>query len=80
MPLRLNFIPISSIVPIRQGNPVENLNNMNECDGVTIEDMGMKFSLNGIDNGRLIFKNVKIPRTAMLNKLNQVTEKGEFIS
>lgn len=68
------------IVPIRKGNPVENLNNMNECNGVTIEDMGMKFSLNGIDNGRLIFKNVKIPRTSMLNKLNQVTEKGEFIS
>lgn len=68
------------MVPVRQGNPVDNLGQMNEAPGVTIEDMGMKFSLNGIDNGRLVFSNVKIPRTAMLNKLNQVTEEGEFIS
>lgn len=68
------------LIPIREGNPIDNLNNMNECKGVTIEDMGIKISLNGIDNGRLIFKGVKVPRTALLNKLNQVTEKGEFIS
>ena len=29
---------------------------MQPCPGVTIEDMGHKISLNGIDNGRLIFK------------------------
>lgn len=62
------------------GNPVDNLNKMDEASGVKIEDMGMKFSLNGIDNGRLIFSNVKVPRSAMLDKLNQVTADGTFIS
>jgi acyl-CoA oxidase len=68
------------LVPIRKGNPVDNLNNMDESTGVTIEDMGIKMSLNGIDNGRLFFKNVKVPRSALLDKLNQVTEDGTFIS
>lgn len=44
--------------------------------GVTIEDMGMKLGLNGIDNGRLVFKNVVIPRVNMLNKFNDVTADG----
>jgi len=45
-----------------------------------IEDMGVKMGLNGIDNGRLIFDHVRVPRTAMLNAFNDVNEKGEFIS
>jgi acyl-CoA oxidase len=68
------------LIPIREGNPVDNLDKMAESKGVTIEDMGIKISLNGIDNGRLIFKDVKVPRSALLDKLNQVNEKGEFIS
>jgi acyl-CoA oxidase len=47
---------------------------------VTIEDMGHKMSLNGVDNGRLFFHNVRIPRTQMLNKLNDVTADGKFVS
>lgn len=68
------------MVPIRKGNPVDNLNNMDEQTGVTIEDMGIKISLNGIDNGRLFFHNVKVPRSALLDKLNQVTADGTFVS
>jgi acyl-CoA oxidase len=49
---------------------------MQPKDGVTIEDMGMKLGLNGIDNGRLVFKNVVIPRVNMLNKFNDVTADG----
>lgn len=61
------------IVPIRDEK-------MQPCPGVTIEDMGCKMGLNGIDNGRLIFKNVVIPRINMLNRLCDVNEKGEFVS
>ena len=53
---------------------------MRPCKGVMIEDMGMKIGLNGIDNGRLMFDHVKIPRTAMLNAFNDVNEAGKFIS
>ena len=49
---------------------------MKPMPGVTIEDMGWKMGLNGIDNGKLIFKNVRVPRTNMLNKLNDVTPDG----
>lgn len=42
--------------------------------------MGYKMGLNGIDNGRLIFTNVVVKREAMLNKLNDVTEQGKFVS
>ena len=53
---------------------------MKSCPGVTIEDMGWKMGLNGIDNGKLMFKNVRVPREAMLNKINDVTEDGTFKS
>jgi acyl-CoA oxidase len=49
---------------------------MTPSAGVTIEDMGVKLGLNGIDNGRLVFSNVVIPRVNMLNKYNDVTEDG----
>jgi acyl-CoA oxidase len=55
------------IVPIRDSN-------MKPCAGVFIEDMGMKMGLNAIDNARLIFTQVKIPRINMLNRLADVNE------
>ncbi len=53
---------------------------MKACEGVTIHDMGMKMGLNGVDNGKLIFNNVRIPREAMLNKLCDVKPDGTFSS
>merc|ERR1719419_1610147 len=46
--------------------------------GVRIEDMGMKMGCNGVDNGKIWFDKVKIPRTAMLNKLANLDEHGVF--
>jgi acyl-CoA oxidase len=53
---------------------------MKPCSGVLIEDMGWKMGLNGIDNGKLMFTNVRVPRVSMLNKLNDVSEEGVFKS
>jgi len=53
---------------------------MKPCPGVFIEDMGMKLGLNGIDNARIIFTNVRIPHENMLNKINDLTPEGEFKS
>jgi acyl-CoA oxidase len=50
---------------------------MKPCAGVEIEDMGWKLGLNGVDNGKLAFKHVRIPRVNMLNKLNDVTADGK---
>jgi len=46
--------------------------------GVRIEDMGMKMGCNGVDNGKIWFNHVKIPRTSMLNKLANLDENGVF--
>ena len=54
--------------------------NMKPCPGVFIEDMGIKIGLNGVDNGRLMFKDVRIKREALLNAFNDVTEQGNFVS
>lgn len=46
--------------------------------GVGGEDDGFKGGLNGIDNGRLHFTKVRIPRTNLLNKLGDVDENGDY--
>ncbi|MEV6648033.1 acyl-CoA dehydrogenase [Amycolatopsis sp. NPDC051371] len=48
--------------------------------GVSIEDCGPKAGLNGVDNGRLSFDNVRIPREALLNRFGDVAEDGTYSS
>jgi len=55
-------------------------NDLKTIPGVTIEDMGYKMGLNGVDNAKLSFDNVRVPRTALLNRYSDVTEEGEFTS
>ena len=61
------------IVPIRDedGSP---------CAGVTIEDCGHKVGLNGVDNGRLSFDHVRIPREALLDRFASVAPDGTYTS
>lgn len=49
-------------------------------DGVGSEDDGVKGGLNGIDNGRLHFTNVRIPRTNLLNRYGDVAADGTYTS
>ncbi|GAA1120956.1 acyl-CoA dehydrogenase [Citricoccus alkalitolerans] len=48
--------------------------------GIGGEDDGYKGGLNGIDNGRLHFDHVRIPRTNLLNRYGSVDEKGGYSS
>merc|ERR1719283_120858 len=48
--------------------------------GVTIEDMGHRMGLNGVDNAKLTFDNVRVPRENLLNKYSDITPEGEFIT
>ena len=48
--------------------------------GVGSEDDGLKGGLNGIDNGRLFFNQVRIPRTNLLNRYADVTPDGTYTS
>ena len=48
--------------------------------GVRIEDDGLKIGLNGVDNGRLWFDRVRVPREALLNRYADVAEDGTYTS
>lgn len=52
----------------------------NDLPGVTREDDGLKGGLNGIDNGRLSFDHVRVPRTNLLNKYGDVAADGAYTS
>jgi len=59
------------VVPIRDadGHPMP---------GVRIEDCGLKAGLNGVDNGRLYFDDVRIPRDNLLNRYADVDRDGTY--
>eukprot|EP01116_Phalansterium_solitarium_P001542 TRINITY_DN11350_c0_g1_i1.p1 TRINITY_DN11350_c0_g1~~TRINITY_DN11350_c0_g1_i1.p1 ORF type:complete len:643 (+),score=249.91 TRINITY_DN11350_c0_g1_i1:115-2043(+) len=50
------------------------------CRGVRIEDMGHKMGCNGVDNGKLWFDHVRVPRDALLDAHSQVSPSGQFTS
>ncbi|MGF3057493.1 acyl-CoA dehydrogenase [Microbacterium sp. YY-01] len=52
----------------------------NDLPGITREDDGLKGGLNGIDNGRLSFDSVRIPRTNLLNRYGNVAIDGTYTS
>ncbi|WP_112248364.1 acyl-CoA dehydrogenase family protein [Kribbella monticola] len=61
------------LVPIRSldGDPLP---------GVTLSDCGPKLGLNGVDNGRIVFDHVRVPRTALLDRYAQVDAQGTYTS
>ena len=61
-------------VPIRDAATGEFL------PGIGGEDDGLKGGLNGIDNGRLHFTDVRIPRDNLLNRYGDVAEDGTYTS
>lgn len=48
--------------------------------GVSIEDCGRKIGLNGVDNGRIAFKGVRIPRDNLLDRFGSVSSDGAYTS
>jgi acyl-CoA oxidase len=48
--------------------------------GVRIEDCGAKLGLDGVDNGRIWFDHVRVPREALLDRYAQVRPDGTYFS
>jgi acyl-CoA oxidase len=48
--------------------------------GVEIEDCGPKLGLDGVDNGRIRFDDVRVPREALLDRYGEVSADGEYRS
>ncbi|MFC4951242.1 acyl-CoA dehydrogenase [Pseudonocardia sp. GCM10023141] len=61
------------LVPIRDADGAA-------MPGVTISDCGRKAGLNGVDNGRLVFDSVRVPREALLNRFADVAPDGTYSS
>ena len=61
------------LVPIRapDGTPLP---------GVRIEDRGLKLGLNGVDNGRLWFDRVRVPRANLLDRFASIDDEGAYHS
>jgi acyl-CoA oxidase len=50
------------------------------CPGVRIQDCGHKGGLNGVDNGRIWFDQVRVPREALLDRFGAVGPDGSYSS
>mmetsp|Transcript_102220 Transcript_102220/g.234306 ORF Transcript_102220/g.234306 Transcript_102220/m.234306 type:complete len:639 (+) Transcript_102220:1147-3063(+) len=61
------------LVPIRDEQ-------LRPLPGCQIQDMGIKITMNGIDNAKLAFENVRIPRSALLSRWSKVEEDGTYVS
>lgn len=61
------------LVPIREpdGTP---------CPGICLGDTGLKEGLNGVDNGRIWFDQVRVPREYLLDRFGGVNAKGQYVS
>jgi len=60
------------VVPLRRDGRV--------LDGITVEDDGLKMGLNGVDNGRITFDGVRVPRENLLDQFASVTPDGRYES
>src|SRR3954469_24048714 len=61
------------LVPIRDDEG-------NVLPGVRIEDCGAKLGLDGVDNGRIWFDHVRVPRDALLDRYASVAPEGTYSS
>ncbi|HMS75825.1 acyl-CoA dehydrogenase [Gordonia sp. (in: high G+C Gram-positive bacteria)] len=61
------------VVPIRDDDG-------NDLPGVTTSDCGYKGGLAGVDNGRIMFDQVRIPAENLLNRYGDVAEDGTYSS
>ncbi|KVH92214.1 Acyl-CoA dehydrogenase/oxidase [Cynara cardunculus var. scolymus] len=60
--------------------PIRDLETHKTLPGVEINDCGHKVGLNGVDNGALRFRDVRIPRDNLLNRFGDVSRDGTYTS
>lgn len=61
------------LVPLRDSNH-------ELFNGIKIEDNGYKLGLNGVDNGKIWFNQVSVPRENLLNKYGAINDDGTYHS
>ena len=48
--------------------------------GIKVEDCGYKMGLNGVDNGRIWYNQVRVPKENLLNRFGDINEEGQYFS
>ncbi|CAG2166026.1 unnamed protein product [Oppiella nova] len=48
--------------------------------GITVGDMGPKIGLNGLDNGFLQFKDYRVPKDLLMNRIGDVDKDGTYVT
>lgn len=48
--------------------------------GIRVKDSGYKLGLNGVDNGRIWFNQVRVPKENLLDRFGSITERGDYES
>ncbi|WP_370616611.1 acyl-CoA dehydrogenase [Mumia qirimensis] len=61
------------LVPIRDADG-------RDLPGITTSDCGVKGGLNGVDNGRIVFDQVRVPRANLLDQYASVADDGTYSS
>ncbi|MEX0316219.1 MAG: acyl-CoA dehydrogenase [Allomuricauda sp.] len=52
----------------------------NLLEGITVEDNGYKLGLNGVDNGKIWFNQVRVSRANLLDKYGTIKDDGSYFS
>lgn len=60
--------------------PIRDMKTHQILPGIEIHDCGHKVGLNGVDNGALRFRSVRIPRDNLLNRFGDVSRDGKYTS
>ncbi|KAK3212028.1 hypothetical protein Dsin_016734 [Dipteronia sinensis] len=60
--------------------PIRDMKTHQTLPGIEIHDCGHKVGLNGVDNGALRFRSVRIPRDNLLNRFGDVSRDGKYTS
>ncbi|VAI85469.1 unnamed protein product [Triticum turgidum subsp. durum] len=60
--------------------PIRDLETHAVLPGIEINDCGHKIGLNGVDNGALRFRSVRIPRDNLLSRFGDVARDGKYTS
>ncbi|KAF8405989.1 hypothetical protein HHK36_008069 [Tetracentron sinense] len=60
--------------------PIRDMKMHHTLRGIEIHDCGHKVGLNGVDNGALRFRSVRIPRDNLLNRFGDVSQDGKYTS
>ncbi|KAK9272966.1 hypothetical protein L1049_003346 [Liquidambar formosana] len=60
--------------------PIRDLKTHETLPGIEIHDCGHKVGLNGVDNGALRFRSVRVPRDSLLNRFGDLSRDGKYTS